>query len=386
VQHRVENTLIMYSNQKRLVRLVESQVYERENINNAMVNIFSDVIETRNQESGNHTLNVQVITGLLLNRLVEISDRYMLSKSDVSLITTLSALHDIGKIKIPEAVLNKPGKLDAEEWALMQSHTTEGDAILSNPSLDQDSAFVKTARSICRSHHEKYDGHGYPDGLSGDAIPIAAQVVSIADVYDALTSERCYKPAFTHDKAIEMITGGECGAFNPLLLTCLMDISENLKELAHGHHVNHYDFQTDAISVANELLENDNLPHENNLHQLLDYEQRKKSFFMNHADGISFEFDKLQNKITFVNTTDPYLPKHKTEFTSKNNENNVLPAKYWDVIRRKLRLASHDDAIISADVELNIDGKLIPYEAKAMAIWPEQGTDYVSVIGHLSAK
>ncbi len=259
VQRRVENTLLMHSNQKRLIRLVEKQIYEREKFNSSMINIFSNVIELRNHESGSHTLNVQIITNLLLRRLVLLTNRYNLTKSNIALISSLSALHDIGKIKIPEDVLNKPGKLTPEEWALMQTHTTEGDAILSNEALDQTSKFVQTAKAICRWHHEKYDGKGYPDGLCGDDIPIAAQVVSLADVYDALTSERCYKPAFSHDKALSMILNGECGAFNPMLLNCLTDIADSLKELDKAGV--RYDFQSEVTDILDEILLKNNLPH-----------------------------------------------------------------------------------------------------------------------------
>lgn len=259
VQKRVDNTLLMHSNQKRLIRLVEEQIYDREKFSNAMINIFSNVIELRNHESGSHTLNVQIITSLLLRRLVQLTDRYNLSKLDISRISSLSALHDIGKIKIPENILNKPGKLDAGEWELMKSHSAEGDAILAHADLDQESEFVKTARAICRWHHEKYDGGGYPDGLAGDDIPIAAQVVSLADAYDALTSERCYKSAFSHERAMEMILGGECGAFNPLLLNCLEDISEALKDLDKNN--TKYDYQSDIGGILDEILESNDLPH-----------------------------------------------------------------------------------------------------------------------------
>ena len=259
VQKRVDNTLLMHSNQKRLIRLVEKQIYDREKFSNAMINIFSNVIELRNHESGSHTLNVQIITSLLLRRLVQLTDRYHLSKADISRISSLSALHDIGKIKIPENILNKPGKLDAGEWELMKSHSAEGDAILAYADLDQKSEFVKTARAICRWHHEKYDGGGYPDGLAGDDIPIAAQVVSLADAYDALTSERCYKSAFSHERAMEMILGGECGAFNPLLLNCLEDISEALKDLDKNN--TKYDYQSDIGGILDEILESNDLPH-----------------------------------------------------------------------------------------------------------------------------
>ncbi len=258
VQKRVDNTLLMHSNQKRLIRLVEKQIYDREKFSNAMINIFSNVIELRNHESGSHTLNVQIITSLLLRRLVQLTDRYHLSKADISRISLLSALHDIGKIKIPENILNKPGKLDADEWELMKSHSAEGDAILAHADLDQESKFVKTARAICRWHHEKYDGCGYPDGLVGDDIPIEAQVVSLADAYDALTSERCYKSAFSHERAMEMILGGECGAFNPLLLNCLEDISAALKNLDKNN--TKYDYQSDIGGILDEILESNDLP------------------------------------------------------------------------------------------------------------------------------
>ena len=257
VQRRVENTLLIYAKQKQLVRLVEDQIYEREKTNTQMINILSNVIETRNQELGSHTLNVQIISNLLLKQLVRITDRYSLSNEDIVMISTLAAVHDIGKIKIPDMLLNKPGKLTDEEWVIMKSHTVEGDELLSNQALDQDSKFVRTARAICRWHHEKYDGGGYPDGLKGEQIPIAAQVVSMADVYEALTSDRCYKKAYTHEKALEMIYAGECGAFNPLLIKCLKAIAGTLKGILENGEK--YDFQEDAASIADELLSSNGL-------------------------------------------------------------------------------------------------------------------------------
>lgn len=256
VQRRVENTLLMYQNRKKLIRLVEKEIYEREKFNSSMINIFSNVIELRNHESGSHTLNVQIITNLLLHRLSELTSRYNLTKSNISLISSLSALHDIGKIKIPEEVLNKPGKLTDEEWELMKTHSIEGDRILSSAALDQTSKFVRTARSICRWHHEKYDGKGYPDGLSGDDIPISAQVVSLADVYEALTSVRCYKDAFSHEKAIDMILNGECGAFNPLLLQALKDISDELKDIDKNTH---YDSESEITDILDEMLQTEHI-------------------------------------------------------------------------------------------------------------------------------
>ena len=140
-----------------------------------------------------------------------------------------SSLHDIGKIGIDDKILNKPGKLTKEEFEIMKTHTLIGASILENLGLYQEEPLIKTAYQICRWHHERYDGRGYPDGLKGEEIPISAQVVALADVYDALVSKRVYKPAFSHEKAQEMILNGECGAFNPILLDCLKDISKEIK-------------------------------------------------------------------------------------------------------------------------------------------------------------
>ena len=382
VQRRVENTLMMYTNQKRLIHLLGSQVYEKEKINNAMVNIFSNIIESRNHESGSHTLNVQTITKLLLHNLVKISDSYALTESDIALISSLAALHDIGKIKVPDEIINKPGKLTPEEWEIMKSHTTEGDAILENGSLDQNSDFVKTARAICRWHHEKYDGKGYPDGLAGDEIPISAQVVSMADVYDALTSERCYKRAFTHDEAIRMILNGECGAFNPLLLECLKDVSEELRNLKETGKS--YDYQDEAAHVADELLTENELPKGNALRRMMDNERMKKEFFMGCAEGIQFEYDKLLHKLTFVYKKDQDGTSRKVAFTNREDPNNIFPVEYWDALAEKVRQTTRDNPITSMDVELLYNSKRHPYHVVAMAIWPEDGSGYIFVMGHLT--
>ena len=215
VRRRVINTLMLYAKQKRLVRLVAELVYEKEKSSSTMINILSHIVEFRNAESGLHVLHIQTATDILLRTLVQKTDKYGLTAADIFLIRTASALHDIGKINIPESILNKPGKLTKEEFETMKTHTTIGADILDKLPFQQESELVKTAYSICRWHHERWDGRGYPDGLKGDEIPIAAQVVALADVYDALTSERCYKKAFDHDTAVQMILNGECGQFNP---------------------------------------------------------------------------------------------------------------------------------------------------------------------------
>ncbi len=230
VYNRVFNIIKLYSKQRRLIQLVTEQIYEKEKDNQMMIGILSHIVEFRNGESGSHVLHINKITGMLLERLIQKTDRYNLSWHDRYLITTASALHDIGKIGIDEKILNKPGRLTADEFEIMKMHTMIGVSMLHSLTMYQDEELVKTAIDICRWHHERYDGKGYPDGLKGDEIPISAQVVSVADVYDALASERVYKKAFPHEKAIEMIMNGECGTFNPLLLECLSDIQDRIKD------------------------------------------------------------------------------------------------------------------------------------------------------------
>ena len=230
VRRRVVNALILVAKQKRLMRLAAEQIYEKEKNNQMMISILSHIMEFRNGESGLHVHHINVLTSMLLERLVQKTDRYHLSWSDQLMITTASALHDIGKMGIDENILNKPGRLTKEEFEEMKKHTLIGASMLKSLELYQDEKLVQIAYQICRWHHERYDGKGYPDGLKGEEIPIAAQVVSIADVYDALTSERVYKSAYTHEKAIEVILNGECGTFSPLMLECLLDIKDAICE------------------------------------------------------------------------------------------------------------------------------------------------------------
>mgnify|MGYP002769794593 CR=1 FL=1 len=256
VRRRVINTLMLYAKQKRLVRLVAEQVYEKEKSSSTMINILSHIVEFRNAESGLHVLHIQTATDILLRTLVQKTDKYCLTAADIFLIRTASALHDIGKISIPESILNKPGKLTKEEFETMKTHTTIGADILDKLPFQQESELVKTAYSICRWHHERWDGRGYPDGLKGDEIPIAAQVVALADVYDALTSERCYKKAFDHDTAVQMILNGECGQFNPLLLECLTSAAQLPTELGQSAAAeSHRNYLAEAQHISEALLQ-----------------------------------------------------------------------------------------------------------------------------------
>ena len=230
VRHRVGNVMRLYAKQRRLNMMLAQRFYEHERDSRMMIDIIGGAMELRNGESGPHVRHIRVLTEILLDRLAQRTDNYRLDVGERATIAMASALHDIGKLAIDDKILNKPGRLTAEEFEIMKTHSALGADMLKNLGQYEDSALVKTAMEICRWHHERYDGGGYPDGLKGDAIPISAQVVSLADVYDALTSERVYKAAVPHDEAIHMILDGKCGAFNPLLITCLLDVQDRIVE------------------------------------------------------------------------------------------------------------------------------------------------------------
>lgn len=259
VYQRVFNTIKLYAKQRRLISLVADQIYEKEKNNRMMVGILSQIVEFRNGESGPHVLHIQTLTRLLLERLVQKTGQYGLSWSEQYMISMASALHDIGKIGIDEKILNKPGKLTKEEFDIMKTHTLIGATMLENLKMYQGEILLEVAYQICRWHHERYDGKGYPDGLVGEEIPISAQVVSLADAYDALISDRVYKKAYSHEQAVKMILNGECGAFNPVLLECLTDIQDHLKEVVNSDFVDNFDAEDNTELAGSHRSETENI-------------------------------------------------------------------------------------------------------------------------------
>lgn len=289
VRKRVMNTLMLSGKQKKLVGLVTDQIYEREKMSNLMITVLSHIVEFRNGESGLHVLHIRTIVDLLIRALSLRTKKYGLSQADASLIATASALHDIGKIGIPDEILNKPGRLTEEEFAVMKTHTTIGADMLDSLDFIQDEKLIKYAAEICRWHHERYDGKGYPDGLKGEEIPISAQIVSVADVYDALTSERVYKKAFSHEKALQMIAGGECGTFNPILLECLQDVSLRLVEELKINSFGQDPFEK-MQRVTDEIMQHEELSTSARTLTLLENERIKNRFYAELSHEIQFEY------------------------------------------------------------------------------------------------
>ncbi|MBQ3105768.1 MAG: response regulator [Lachnospiraceae bacterium] len=230
VRRRAANTIMLYARQHRLEEMVSEEIEKRERSNQLMISLLGQIVEFRNGESGPHIEHIRHITKLLL-RQWNLRHDNAFTEEDISRISVASAVHDIGKMTTPEEILNKPGRLTEEEYRIMKDHAAAGGDMIKKLMERYQDPLLETAYEICRWHHERFDGRGYPDGLKGDEIPVCAQVVSIADVYDALTSERCYKKAFDHQTAMEMIAEGKCGVFNEVLLDCLREIGEELKRM-----------------------------------------------------------------------------------------------------------------------------------------------------------
>lgn len=290
VIRRVSNTIKLYAKQRKLTNMVANEIFEKERNGSLMITILSHIVEFRNGESGMHVMNIGTLTEILLNQISKKDDKYYLPYAERDLIVKASALHDIGKISIPEEVLNKPGKLTDEEFEAMKQHTVIGYQMLSDLGF-QDEPLVKVSREITRWHHERYDGRGYPDGLKGNEIPLSAQIVSLADVYDALTSERVYKPAFSHEKAIQMILNGECGAFNPLLLECLVEAQDAIRQgLAQPNRA--FNSYEDLKSIAPAIQDAETLDVTEYALDQLENEREKNHFLTEISRQLQFDYNK----------------------------------------------------------------------------------------------
>lgn len=234
VQRRVQNTVKLYARQRRLAAVMSQQMRRQERTMTIVADILSRVMGYRNGEGADHGRHVEQITGRLLQRLLERTDRYHLSRQDCRRAAVAAMFHDIGKIGVPDELLRKPGTLTPEEFEVVKQHTLIGEELLRGMRDFRGEPLVETAAEICRWHHERLDGKGYPDGLKGDEIPVTVQAVSLADAYDALVSQRSYKPAYSHGEALDMIRRGACGAFSPLLVECLQDIQPALCREIYG--------------------------------------------------------------------------------------------------------------------------------------------------------
>ena len=383
VHRRVVNTTLLYAKQKKLVGMVADQIYERERQSSLMIDILSHIVEFRNGESGQHVVHIRTLTELLLRRLVIKTDRYPLSPSDITLISTASALHDVGKISIPGEILNKPGRFTDEEFTIMKRHTVIGSDMMEAVPVQGSGPLVKVARDICRWHHERWDGRGYPDGLKGDGIPISAQIVALADVYDALTSPRVYKPAFPHEKAVEMILKGECGAFNPLLLEILTEVAPQLPEELEDRS-GERTAQMEMRSVAQEMHHYEELSASERTLQLLEHERMKYNFFAALTQEVQFEYTLAPAMLSLTSWGANRLglgeivmdPMHDEKVLSLLDEANLKD------LASALHSTTPKKPVVTHDCKVCLDGEVRWFRIIARATWSsEEPPRYTGCIG-----
>lgn len=383
VRRRVINTILLYAKQKKLEGLVADQIYEKEKNSSLMIAILSHIVEFRNGESGLHVLHVQNYTEIMLRRLIQITDKYKITGDDIVLISNASALHDIGKISIDDKILNKPGKLTTEEFDIMKTHSSVGASMLGELSIYQNEPLVKIAYEICRWHHERYDGHGYPDGLKGDEIPISAQIVALADVYDALTSDRVYKKAFSHEVAVKMILNGECGIFNPFLLKCFQDVADEMENMSKSDSVI-YNNERELKSVTDEMLRHEELSASERILNLLKNERMKNHFFMAVSEETFFEYTEMTGMVNFYGYGAHKMGVRESIIDPMSDEelHKAIHEEDMKALSLLLRQTTPEQPIVQYDCKINYKGDVQDTKIICKAVWSsEEPIQYMGAMG-----
>lgn len=385
IHKRVSNTLMLYRKQKKLLSALEEQVYENEKNNSMMINVLAHIVEFRNGESGMHVHHIKQLTSILLQNLIEKTDKYRLTENDILLISTASSLHDIGKISIDDKILNKPGRLTAEEFEVIKTHSIIGAEMLQDLHNTHNYPLFDKAYEICRWHHERYDGKGYPDGLSGEEIPISAQVTSLADVYDALTSNRCYKKAFSHEKAMEMILDGQCGAFNPVLLQCLKDCEKQiLAEFSDSIDTTQDDRL--LIRATEELVENKISSDKIDFSARLPIAARDRwNFFSDGSGEIQFEYDAILDVLRLTKYGAKVLGLQELTMHPRGLKQGYLGAQNIQTILDAMQSeASLEKPVVKIKKHISLNGPRRWYEIRIRTLWSnEENPKYTGILGRI---
>lgn len=385
IHKRVSNTLMLYRKQKKLLSALEEQVYENEKNNSMMINVLAHIVEFRNGESGMHVHHIKQLTSILLQNLIEKTDKYHLTENDILLISTASSLHDIGKISIDDKILNKPGRLTAEEFEVIKTHSVIGAEMLQDLHNTHNYPLFDKAYEICRWHHERYDGKGYPDGLSGEEIPISAQVTSLADVYDALTSNRCYKKAFSHEKAMEMILDGQCGAFNPVLLQCLKDCEKQiLAEFSDSIDTTQDDRL--LIRATEELVENKISSDKIDFSAHLPIAARDRwNFFSDGSGEIQFEYDAILDVLRLTKYGAKVLGLQELTMHPRGLKQGYLGAQNIQTILDAMQSeASLEKPVVKIKKHISLNGPRRWYEIRIRTLWSnEENPKYTGILGRI---
>lgn len=385
IHKRVSNTLMLYRKQKKLLSALEEQVYENEKNNSMMINVLAHIVEFRNGESGMHVHHIKQLTSILLQNLIEKTDKYRLTENDILLISTASSLHDIGKISIDDKILNKPGRLTAEEFEVIKTHSIIGAEMLQDLHNTHNYPLFDKAYEICRWHHERYDGKGYPDGLKGEEIPISAQVTSLADVYDALTSNRCYKKAFSHEKAMEMILDGQCGAFNPVLLQCLKDCEKQiLAEFSDSIDTTQDDRL--LIRATEELVENKISSDKIDFSARLPIAARERwNFFSDGSGEIQFEYDAMLDVLRLTKYGAKVLGLQELTMHPRGLKQGYLGAQNIQTILDAMQSeASLEKPVVKIKKHISLNGPRRWYEIRIRTLWSnEENPKYTGILSRI---
>lgn len=385
IHKRVSNTLMLYRKQKKLLSALEEQIYENEKNNSMMINVLAHIVEFRNGESGMHVHHIKQLTSILLQNLIEKTDKYHLTENDILLISTASSLHDIGKISIDDKILNKPGRLTAEEFEVIKTHSVIGAEMLQDLHNTHNYPLFDKAYEICRWHHERYDGKGYPDGLKGEEIPISAQVTSLADVYDALTSNRCYKKAFSHEKAMEMILDGQCGAFNPVLLQCLKDCEKQiLAEFSDSIDTTQDDRL--LIRATEELVENKISSDKIDFSAHLPIAARDRwNFFSDGSGEIQFEYDAILDVLRLTKYGAKVLGLQELTMHPRGLKQGYLGAQNIQTILDAMQSeASLEKPVVKIKKHISLNGPRRWYEIRIRTLWSnEENPKYTGILGRI---
>ena len=387
VQRRVKNTLTLYANQKRLMGMVSDQIYQNEKDSHVMIGILSHIVEFRNSESAQHVLQVQTVTEMLLRKLTR-KDRCIRSDrgQDPRSSPRASALHDIGKISIPEDDSEQAGRTDRPRNCNIIRHPSRHRRVHARgvDAVRTTSRWSRSRIEICRWHHERWDGGGYPDGLLGEQIPISAQVVALADVFDALTSDRCYKKAYTHDTAITMILNGECGAFNPMLLDCLQEISMRLRSALPTLAADQV-LRRDAKRLSAELLQKSAVPHSDRAQRELNYVKEKLDFFVSCCGDVQFEYDVPAGTIIIADRSRPRQQQCTILDVHETDSLRLLRPADIARLRAALKATTPENDELSLSLLLPVGHKQHWHNIRMHTLWsPFSPGHYVGVIGCLT--
>ena len=352
---------------------IASNLMDAINANNAIA-IDISTLKTSDEYTFKHSVDVATMAMI-------IGKQQCLPDKQIYELGVSGLLHDIGKTKVPASILNKPARLTDEEFKIMKTHSELGAAIIKDMDFPQDHPLVHTVWEICRWHHERWDGKGYPDGLKGEEIPISAQVVSIVDVYDALTSERCYKKAFDHNTAIKMILDGQCGQFNPILLKCFKELSPSFSKLISKENDDNK-YYNEAQRLSNEILSDKSLPNQIYSQSLIKVMQEKIDFFKSNSGLYSIDYNAVSGQLTILN--------EKQHILCQVNNPNFNLFKEFGINRedaKRIQIFLHQTSVYNKEISVQIKAKVENgsqmYKLKLHTLWSHLKKDgYIGIIGY----